>query len=77
MPTHRTSNDAMTNEFAEAWTELERATVAEAEAWAELEREVEAARRSARATTGALLDRSMTRAPRRFSLYVRDVGSRR
>jgi hypothetical protein len=63
MPTHRTSDDAMINEFAEAWTQLERAAVAEADAWAELEREVEAARRSARATTGAPIpaDKSILR----------------
>jgi hypothetical protein len=67
----------MTNEFAEAWTELERAAVAEAEAWAGLEREVEAARRSARAASGTLGDRRMTGAPRQFSLYARGVGSRR
>ena len=41
MPTHRTSNDAMINEFSKAWAELDRAAVAEAEAWADLEQELE------------------------------------
>jgi hypothetical protein len=56
MPTLRPSDDAMINEFSEAWSELERAAVAEAEAWTEIEREIEraleAARRPAHATTG-------------------------
>ena len=60
MPTRRMNNDAMINEFAAAWSELERAAVAEAEAWAELERAVEAARRPARAMTGALITAGKT-----------------
>jgi hypothetical protein len=52
MPTSRTSNDAMIKEFSEAWTELQRAAVAEAEAWAEVERAIEAAQRRAHATPG-------------------------
>jgi hypothetical protein len=41
MPTRRTNNDAIVNEFATAWAELDRVAVAEAEAWADLERELE------------------------------------
>jgi hypothetical protein len=52
MPTGGTNNDAMTKAFSEAWSELERAAVAEAEAWAEVERAIEAARRHALATPG-------------------------
>jgi hypothetical protein len=52
MPTHGTNNDAMLHEFSEAWTELERAALAEAEAWAEVERAIEAVRRPAHATAG-------------------------
>jgi hypothetical protein len=60
MPTRRTNNDAMIDEFSEAWAELDRAAVGEAEAWADLERELErelqqaleAARRPADAMTG-------------------------
>jgi hypothetical protein len=41
MPTHRTNNNAMINEFSKAWAELDRAAVAEAEAWTDLEQELE------------------------------------
>jgi hypothetical protein len=59
MPTRRTNNDAMVEEFSKAWVELDRAAVAEAEAWAdleqelerELERALEPARRQANAAT--------------------------
>ena len=41
MPTRRTNDDAMINEFSKARAELDRAAVAEAEAWANLEQELE------------------------------------
>jgi hypothetical protein len=57
MPTPRTRDDAMIEEFSEAWRELQRAAAAEAEAWAEVERAIAATQRRARATPGDANDR--------------------
>jgi hypothetical protein len=57
MPTPRTRDDAMIEEFSEAWRELQRAAVAEAEAWAEVERAIAATQRRAHARSGGANNR--------------------